>query len=142
MGVPGDRPKTISAKKIDAVDQADPEELADLDLERPAFRSDCVASPRPCPFVGCKHHLYLEVNPHTGSIQLTFPEREIEQLDETCSLDVAARDGATLERVGHVLNLTRERIRQIEVRGLLKLRGHRGIERAHVNEFGGPENED
>ncbi len=140
--MPGDRPKTISNKKIDAADQADPDELEDLDAERPKKRSECVDSPRPCPFAGCRFHLYLEVNPHTGSSQFTFPELEIEQLDETCSLDVAERDGATLERVGHVLNLTRERIRQIEVRGLVKLRGHRGIEPAHVNEFGGPEQED
>jgi DNA-directed RNA polymerase sigma subunit (sigma70/sigma32) len=37
-------------------------------------------------------------------------------------LDIAERGGITLEEVGEIMNLTRERIRQIEVRGLLKLR--------------------
>ena len=41
---------------------------------------------------------------------------------ETCALDVADRGGITLEEVGAILNLARERIRQVEVRGLLKLR--------------------
>ena len=41
---------------------------------------------------------------------------------ETCALDVADRGGITLEEVGAILNLTRERIRQVEVRGLGKLR--------------------
>ena len=41
---------------------------------------------------------------------------------ETCSLDVADRGGITLEEVGEILNLTRERIRQVEVRGLSKLK--------------------
>jgi len=45
---------------------------------------------------------------------------------ETCSLDVADRGGITLEEVGAILNLTRERIRQVEVRGLYKIRQQSG----------------
>jgi len=30
----------------------------------------CVDRPRPCPWVGCKHHLLLDVNEATGSITL------------------------------------------------------------------------
>jgi hypothetical protein len=73
-------------------------------------------------FVSCKHHLYLDVNPETGSIKLNFPDKEIWELGETCALDVADRGGITLEEVGSIMNLTRERIRQVEARGLLKLR--------------------
>src|ERR1035438_5017031 len=40
---------------------------------------------------------------------------------ETCALDVADRRGTTLEEVGAIMNLTRERIRQVEVKGLAKL---------------------
>jgi DNA-directed RNA polymerase sigma subunit (sigma70/sigma32) len=43
-------------------------------------------------------------------------------MGETCALDVADRGGITLEEVGAIMNLTRERIRQVETRGLLKLR--------------------
>ena len=35
---------------------------------------------------------------------------------------MAGRGGITLEEVGEIMNLTRERIRQVEVRGLLKLK--------------------
>ena len=73
-------------------------------------------------FVSCKHHLYLDVNPETGSIKVNFPDKEIWELAETCALDVADRGGITLEEVGNIMNLTRERIRQVESRGLVKLR--------------------
>ena len=43
-------------------------------------------------------------------------------MSETCALDVADRGGITLEEVGELVNLTRERIRQVEVLGLDKLR--------------------
>jgi DNA-directed RNA polymerase sigma subunit (sigma70/sigma32) len=35
-------------------------------------------------------------------------------MEESCVLDIADRDGVTLEQVGDYINLTRERIRQIE----------------------------
>ena len=51
-----------------------------------------------------------------------IPDLDIAEMKDTCSLDVADRGGITLEEVGEILNLTRERIRQVEVRGLLKLK--------------------
>lgn len=104
----------------------DPEDEAmrrEIDERRPKLRSECVDGPRPCLFVSCKHHLYLDVNPQTGSVKLNFPDKEIWELEETCALDVADRGGITLEEVGTIMNLTRERIRQVESRGLYKLRG-------------------
>ena len=80
----------------------------------------------PCPLVGCKHHLYLDVNPDTGSIKLNFPDLEVWELKETCSRRAAFRGGHTLEEVGDLLNLTREAVRKIEVKALLKLRRPRG----------------
>jgi hypothetical protein len=93
-----------------------------VDEPRPRTRAECKDMPRPCPFVSCKHHLYLDVNPETGSIKLNFPDLEVWEMRDTCSLDVADRNGITLEEVGEIMNLTRERIRQVEVRGLLKLK--------------------
>ncbi len=93
-----------------------------VDIPRPETRAQCQQSPRPCPWVACKHHLYLDVNPETGSIKINFPDLEPWELRDTCSLDVADRAGITLEEVGEIMNLTRERIRQVEVRGLLKLK--------------------
>lgn len=84
------------------------------DHHRPRKRLECVGGARPCPFVSCRHHLYLDVHPVRGSIKLNFPEREVWELEESCSLDVADRGGATLEETGELLNLTRERVRQLE----------------------------
>lgn len=93
-----------------------------IDEPRPITRGECENDIRPCPWVACKHHLYLDVNPETGSIKINFPDLEPWEMSETCALDVADRSGITLEEVGEIMNLTRERIRQVEVRGLLKLK--------------------
>jgi hypothetical protein len=93
-----------------------------VDIPRPQTRAECQGEARPCPWVACKHHLYLDVNPETGSIKINFPDLEPWELKHTCALDVADRNGITLEDVGEIMNLTRERIRQVEVRGLAKLR--------------------
>jgi len=93
-----------------------------VDIPRPTSRAECREDMRPCPWVACKHHLYLDVNPETGSIKINFPDLEPWELSHTCALDVAERGGITLEEVGEIMNLTRERIRQVEVRGLLKLK--------------------
>ncbi len=89
---------------------------------RPEARSACADVPRPCPYVSCKHHLYLDVHPERGSIKLNFPHLEVWELEESCALDVADRGGVTLEEVGTIMNLTRERVRQVETAGLARVR--------------------
>jgi len=126
------RSKTMSRKEMARdlrrrrlTGQVDPEEedlIRQIQATRPKTRADCINGPRPCLFVSCKHNLYLDVNPETGSIKLNFPDKEIQELQYTCALDVAEKGGITLEEVGEIMNLTRERIRQVETRGLLKLR--------------------
>src|SRR4029079_15340759 len=91
------------------------------DVVKPKTREDCSQGERPCPFVSCKHHLYLDVSARTGAIKLNFPDLEVWEMTETCALDVADRGGTTLEEGGAIINLTRERIRQVEVKGLAKL---------------------
>jgi Sigma-70, region 4 len=91
------------------------------DYEKPRTRSECLDGIRPCPFVSCKHHLYLDVSNRTGAIKLNFPDLEVWEMNETCALDIADRGGTTLEEVGAIMNLTRERIRQVEVKALAKL---------------------
>jgi hypothetical protein len=97
----------------------------DVAVDRPKTRADCEHGERPCPFVSCTHHLYLDVLEKTGAIKLNFPDLEVWEMTETCSLDVADRGGGTLEDVGAIVNLTRERIRQVEVTALAKLRSLR-----------------
>jgi hypothetical protein len=117
------RAKTISVKRMTKREL----ELGRMlfpevdDIERPHNREECADAPRPCPYVSCKHHLYLDVSARTGAIKLNFPDLEVWEMSETCALDIADRGGTTLEEVGAIMNLTRERIRQVEVKGLAKL---------------------
>jgi hypothetical protein len=97
------------------------------DYEKPRAREECENGPRPCPFVSCKHHLYIDVSARTGAIKLNFPDLEVWDLGESCALDVADRGGTTLEDVGAIMNLTRERIRQVEVKALAKLEALRDM---------------
>lgn len=89
---------------------------------RPATRAGCIYAQRPCPFVSCKHHLYLDVKKSNGSIKVNFPDLEPDELRESCTLDVAAKGGVPLEVVAEVMNLTRERVRQLEEIALRKMR--------------------
>lgn len=44
----------------------------------------------------------------------------MDEIPESCSLDVAERGGVTLDRLGVILRLTRERVRQLIVASMLK----------------------
>jgi hypothetical protein len=85
---------------------------------RPRTRGDCVDGPRPCPWVSCRHH------PFFGEVRTkprpAWPGLEPDELPETCTLDVADRGESTLAAIGDLLNLTRERVRQIELEALAK----------------------
>ncbi|MBM66601.1 MAG: DNA-binding protein [Myxococcales bacterium] len=125
MSAVDDKPlRTLSRKQmlrdrraaIAKGDWVEPEPYA-----RPMTRDDCKFGPRPCLYVACRFHLFLDVNPRTGSIKFNFPGKEVHELEETCALDVADRGGITLEEVGRLLNLTRERVRQLEAEALSEI---------------------
>lgn len=101
-----------------------------LPVLKPRTRGDCENVPRPCPWVSCRYNLYADVSEETGRIKINFPDLEPEEMAESCALDIADRGGVTLEEVGLLMRLTRERIRQIEVRGLLKVKTSRRLRQA------------
>jgi hypothetical protein len=109
------------AAGIEPEPEPEPEPAPEVAVERPRTRGDCADGPRPCPWVSCKHHLYLDVTKH-GSLKFNFPDREIDELRETCALDVAAGGPRHLVTVGELMNITRERVRQIERRALERAR--------------------
>ncbi len=116
------RARTISVKRMTKRELEIGRMLfPETDYWKPKNRAECAEGPRPCPFVSCKHHLFIDVSPRTGAIKLNFPDLEVWDLGESCALDVADRGGTTLEDVGAIMNLTRERIRQVEVKALAKL---------------------
>ena len=124
MNRPGGlKPRSIAKKRLSRKEmQQGIELLPYMDYRRPKMRSDCKDGIRPCPFVGCRYHLYLDVNPVTGTLKLNFPGLEVWEMPFTCALDVAEMGGRTLEEVGHILNMTRERVRQLESSALKKIR--------------------
>ena len=87
---------------------------------------------RPCSYVACKYNLYLDVT-HGGSVKLNFPDIEPDQMEFSCALDVADSGDSTLEFAASVLNVTRERIRQLEIAALLKLKCQRRYLEEHAD---------
>jgi|SRR6185436_1322694 len=115
------RPRLELYREIQEIRARHAEGDADDELPRlPRTRGDCEHGERPCPFVSCRHHLYLDVTQGRGGIRLNFPALEPDEIPETCSLDVADRGGETLQTIGQLLNLTRERVRQVEALALRK----------------------
>ena len=93
---------------------------------RPKKRKECELprGERPCPYITCKYHLYFDEDVD-GSIIINFKglkAEDLHKLDETCVLDAADHNGLSLEEVGKRMNLTRERVRQMEFEILEKIR--------------------
>lgn len=121
----GYRARVVNVKRM-AQDNAGAGYLQN-DHRRPTTRAECANGPRPCPFVSCRHHLYLDVSPHTGAIKLNFPDLEVWEIGETCSLDIAERGGVPQEAVSQVFNVSRERVRQLEVAALREFEDRAGL---------------
>ena len=128
------RARTISIRRLSKAELRRGRELyPEESYWRPQSRQDCVDMERPCPFVSCKYHLYIDVHPVRGSIKVNFPDLEVWEMTDTCALDIADRGGITLEEVGQIMNLTRERVRQLETQGLGKLQGADAVD--HLRDY-------
>ncbi len=86
--------------------------VGQADLLKPRNRGECLKSFRPCPFVGCRFHLYLDILPK-GKIRYNFPHLEPHEMKDSCALDIADKGGISLEKLAKATNLTRERCRQV-----------------------------
>lgn len=84
-------------------------------------RADCEYGPRPCPWVSCRHHLYLDVTA-SGGVHINHYGLDPDEVPATCSLDLTQGEGMTIDEVGDVMGITRERARQIEHQGIRKIR--------------------
>ncbi len=106
-------------------------ELEELERERPRARVDCAEGLRPCPFVSCRYHLLWERKKAIWQRQFRRGERTLREdevvlmalssMQATCALDVADAGGVPLGAVAEILGVKPERVRQIEVRALLKV---------------------
>ena len=72
------------------------EDKAPRDFNRPVIREDCLNMARPCPYVACKYHLFLDLEgSRDTTIRVTHGNGDEEKIDETlkamrhtCVLDV------------------------------------------------------
>ncbi len=78
---------------------------------RPKTRGECPTGP--CPWVSCRYHLYLDVG-RRGELVLNQPDKEPDELEEWCALDMAERGGMRLAEIGELLSVSREAVRQME----------------------------
>jgi hypothetical protein len=123
--------KRMSARALEALSK-ETSALAETDPlpPRPRTFAECKArgigtAESPCGYASCKWNLLVDVSEKTGAIKMNFPtvdgqEPDVDAMTETCALRViqSSPDGLTLEEVGVITNLTRERVRQIETKGL------------------------
>lgn len=112
--------------------------LQEHESERPKTRAECRQNgDRPCPWVSCKFHLFLDVNPETGTLKLNFPDKEVWELTESCALDVVEQQGGwdprtarsepmTSEATGDVIGVAKSRVVQLSQKFATTLR-KRGI---------------
>lgn len=119
------RPLSLTTRRLKVLVKIDREKNGPIpDYWRPKKRADCESFSRPCPFVGCKFNLYLDVL-KTGSIKLNFPHIEPWDMPPhaSCALDVADELGEVfLDDVGVFMNFTKERARKYVVAAMDALR--------------------
>ena len=120
-------------------------DLRPMTNERPKTRGDCEHGDRPCPWISCRYHLSTDTVPtQTGQNDTLWlndgkrtqrigaresQSRFLEVIQnwelcegETCALDIADAGEKTLEEVAKLWNMTRERVRQVEMRAMRKIR--------------------
>lgn len=87
--------------------------------DRPRNRSECLCGPRPCPFVGCRYHLYLDVN-KAGSIISNFPDKDPWELPVSCALDLCDRGPLSLEELSILLGNVSKQAVHFAITGALE----------------------
>ncbi len=111
------RPITLNSKALTLDEMRVGAELYnDPHVERPKTRGECRDGIRPCPFVSCRYHLFLDVTENGKGLKLNFPHLDVTEMRESCALDVSERGGLNWQGVAEMLNVSHERVRQIQLR--------------------------
>jgi len=81
-------------------------------LKRPRYRAECVDGPRPCPWVGCRYHLYLDVEIDDDGHPRIVRNQPGHPLptDPSCALDVAEAGAHEAEDIAAILGTSPEEI--------------------------------
>jgi hypothetical protein len=116
---PEDDEVTFVRRKEEPEDKGPPTpaDLARLDMAKRSLRvlGHCEDVPRPCPFVSCRHNLYLDVDPRTGAVTMNFPLLEPGDMpaNGSCAMDVVAHRGMSEAAIAELMNEGREQVETI-----------------------------
>ena len=97
--------------------------------EKPRRRGDCENGARPCPWVSCRHHLFLDVT-RDGEVVENFPGKDVDEIDFTCSLDIADtveghRAPLPLSVLASIMGTSRSSVTAVEVNAMKKFRSQK-----------------
>jgi hypothetical protein len=123
--------------------------------DAPGTRGDCIDGPRPCPWVGCEYHLLLYLDGdgalfvarkrsvpgrRAAIAEQATPEAQamveawidaalavLEQLEDSCALDVADRGEHTCEEVAALSGVTKQFVNSLERSAMIKAAFNRAL---------------
>lgn len=91
----------------------------------PKTRGECLNGPRPCPHLACKYNLSLDLVKNPANVDSDYVRIVINKVSWdtglNCVLDIADGGRMSLEDIGFLWGITRERVRQIEDRAIRKI---------------------
>jgi len=94
-------------------------------VAKPSTRGECANIIRPCPYVSCRHNLYLEVDKKGGIVERFSDPSEVPP-NQSCTLDIVDEFGMLdPPEIGRVMGLTPHAVGAIEAAGLRNLRSYR-----------------
>jgi len=110
-------PAEALARPREPAGPASAQELLDLNTAKVEARAagHCEGVPRPCPFVSCRHNLYLDVEPNTGEVRLNFPLIEPDEMpaEASCALDVARAGARDETAIAALLNASEAAVERV-----------------------------
>lgn len=126
--------RELSGQELEYRSQAD-YVMAEFEADRPSTRGDClpggINEQRPCPWVRCRFHAYVDVN-EDGALKLNFPGVPLDdpRIPYTCTLDAADEQKAKgpsapprdFVELGRLLNMTGTGSKKIIARAEQRMR--------------------
>lgn len=114
--------------------------MTDHDTTRPRTRGECAEHARPCPWVGCRHHLYRP-STRTASVWRTprglVPADEVPEMlatePATCILDLADGEKSG-DEIAEIMGITRTRVNQIIISAITRIQEDRPDLEEFVND--------
>lgn len=134
----GDKPRYMKCLRLRPGEVSEYARWREIAQEqRPTIRQECRPRWQPCPFIGCRHHLFLDIL-EDGRVRVNFPHLDPTEIPYACSLDVSEAlelkedipgicrdndDDMTIYAImGVALNLTGERARQLTLEAMESFR--------------------